>query len=77
MKYEQSLNNVKNINYSVIEVLTKKEILSDVFNGMKLEWNDKTSLKGFLSIGVIEQENGNPDEVTSPTNPIKIIKIKH
>lgn len=77
MKYEQSLENVKNINFRVIEVSTKKEFLSSVFNGTKLEWNDKKSLKGYLPVGIIEQEVGNPDNVKNNTNPIKIIKINY
>ena len=74
----KSMEAVKDFKFKVIEIVSGKVILEDTFRGTKLIWNSKNSLKGFLYVGAIQQENENPDtEENQSQNHIKIIKIEY
>lgn len=74
--YSKSIEAVKDFKFRVIEAKSGKIILEDTFRGTKLIWNSKNSLKGFLYVGIIQQENENPETIENQ-NHIKIIKIDY
>lgn len=69
---------VKDFNYKVYEVTSKKILLEGVFRGTKLIWNTRNSLKGFLPVGIVQQETENPDDIqiTNKTT-FKIIEFNY
>jgi len=77
LNYAKNLEPVKDYTFQVRDVATKKIIFSDQFRGTKLMWHTTKSLKGFLYVGVVQQENENPEAGdTNKTDSFKIIQIK-
>lgn len=71
LTYTENINPRKNFSYKVLNTKTKKEILNGNFEGLKLEWNDNSSLRGHLYQGMISN-----DDNTSDADKFKIIQIK-
>ncbi len=77
LSFAKNLEPVKNYKFQVRDVATQKVIFSDQFRGTKLIWHTTNSLKGFLYVGVVQQENENPEEGDKTnTESFKIIQIK-
>ena len=66
----EDINPQKNFTYTVLDAKTKKEVLKGAFLGIKMEWNDNFSIKGYLYQGIVTSENNEKD-----SNQYKIIKI--
>lgn len=56
--------------YKVLDSTSKKELISGVFSGVKMEWEDDTSIKAHSYIAIVEKDNQNPEKL------YKIIKVE-
>jgi hypothetical protein len=70
LNFIDDLNLQKNFLYTVLDAKTKKEVLKGTFFGTKMEWNNNSSIKGYLYQGIVQEENDTDD-----SNKFKIIKI--
>lgn len=77
LDYKESKNPVISFKYRVIDAQTKKEIISGIFSGIKMEWNNNISIKGHKYIGMVEgQDDGVLTSGSKIANKnITIIKI--
>lgn len=57
-------------NYKVIDSKSKKELISGVFSGVKMEWETNTTLKAYTYLGIVEMDNNNPEKL------YEIIKVE-
>jgi len=71
LSYMEDLNARKEFNYIVLNSKTKKELIRGSFIGLKMEWNNNKSIKGYLFQGIV-RENYSVDD----SNTYKIIQIK-
>lgn len=67
--YSEDMNAVIKFNYNVLDLKSNKILRSGIFEGIKLEWNDDNSLKGYLHQGMV-LSNG-----LNESNNYKIIKL--
>ena len=67
--YSEDINAVIKFNYNVLDLKSNKILKSGIFEGIKLDWNDDNSLKGYLYQGMV-LSNG----LNEPNN-YKIIKL--
>jgi hypothetical protein len=72
LSYVQDINPRITFNYRVLDVKTNKEIYKGTFIGLKLEWYDNSSLKGYLYQGM---ETNDEDKKSSKN--YNIIKIEN
>lgn len=68
LTYLEDMNARKDFDYKIIDLKSKKELLTGTFTGIKMEWYTNDSIKGYLFQGMIEKEN--------PQDNFKIINIK-
>lgn len=78
LNYVLSKNPVITYNYKVIDAKTKEELISGAFSGIKMEWNDNESIKGYKYVGMAE---GHGDEILTRGKKIQnknitVIQIK-
>lgn len=57
-------------NYKVLDFNSKKELISGVFSGVKMEWESNTTIKAYSYLGIVEMDNENSEK------PFKIIKVE-
>ena len=76
MDYQQNKNAILFFSYRVINTETKNELISGTFSGVKMEWINNNSIKGYKYVGMIEKKD---DRVVKDNKPIEsqyiIIKI--
>lgn len=68
LTYLEDMNARKDFDYKIIDLKSKKELITGTFTGIKMEWYTNDSIKGYLFQGMIEKEN--------PQDNFKIINIK-
>ena len=68
--YVEGFNPRIEFSYSVLNTKTKKELLKGSFTGLKMEWNNNNSIKGYLFQGMVP-ENDSADD----SSKFKIIEI--
>lgn len=64
LNYEQSPNLPIKFDYSVIKLSSNKVLKKGAFTGLKMEWNDLYTLKGYVYKGMIKKEDDIIDENT-------------
>lgn len=76
LDYQQNKNAILFFSYRVINTETKNELISGTFSGVKMEWINNNSIKGYKYVGMIEKKD---DRVVKDNKPIEsqyiIIKI--
>ncbi|WP_445748879.1 hypothetical protein [Polaribacter sp.] len=70
LEYLDKLEIPISFNYKVIDSKSKKELISGVFSGVKMEWETNTTIKAFTYLGIVEMDNENPEKL------YKIIKVE-
>ena len=56
--------------YKVLDSTSKKELISGIFLGVKMEWEDDASIKAHSYIAIVEKDNQNSEKL------YKIIKVE-
>ena len=70
LEYVDKLEIPISFNYKVIDSKSKKELISGIFSGVKMEWETNTTIKAFTYLGIVEMDNKNPEKL------YKIIKVE-
>ncbi|WP_211290317.1 hypothetical protein, partial [Polaribacter gangjinensis] len=70
LEYVDKMEIPISFNYRVIDVQSKKELISGIFSGVKMEWETNTSIKAHSYIGIVEKDNQNPEKL------FEIIKVE-
>lgn len=60
LEYVDKLEIPISFNYKVIDSKSKKELISGVFSGVKMQWETNTTIKAHSYIGMVEMDNKNP-----------------
>lgn len=77
LSFKKNLDLVKDYRFKVYDAATKELIFSDTFRGTKLIWHTNNSLKGYLYVGVVQQEDENPlKQNSNQESSFTIIQIK-
>jgi hypothetical protein len=56
--------------YKVLDSTSKKELISGIFSGVKMEWEDDTSIRAHSYIAIVEKDNQHPEKL------YKLIKVE-
>jgi hypothetical protein len=70
LEYLDKLEIPISFTYKVIDSKSKKELISGIFSGVKMEWDTNTTIKVYSYLGIVEMDNKNPEKL------YEIIKVE-
>jgi len=70
LEYVDKLEIPISFTYKVIDSKSKKELISGIFSGVKMEWDTNTTIKVYSYLGIVEMDNKNPEKL------YEIIKVE-
>ena len=75
LNYQQTTNLPIKFDYSVIELSSNKVLKKGTFTGLKMEWHDLYTIKGYVYQGMIKKEDDIIDEANIKTTNDNFIII--